>query len=1439
MAIGYARLEFVKRSSGKNMITKSAYAGKLRLEFEGNRLVSANTYDWTGPDRGEKPISHAVLLPEHASKEFEHPQNLWNAVEKFEKRKDSQVGYELLIALPDDNIITNDQRTEMAHRFAEKYFISKGYGVQVDVHPPCQRKSYIEEENDGKNEKNYHAHLLITPRPFTEDGTSFSEKKTNDLLPEVRGSNRFAVGGLEWPKIWTQFQNDYFEECGLDLRVDQPGINPQIHLGPVRMRGKRAYEILDLNENRQDISKLMSMDPDNILKKLTENKSVFTKSDVEFFLHKNIESSEISQVREEFWKSEKIVQLFDKRTHQATAIFSTMEVIEEEKKILRLADRIHQQSAYKTKLKETTNVLSGEQQLAFDQIISGKALSFIEGLAGTGKSFLLAALKDHYTANGYKVRGFGPDSATVKVLKEKGFTEVCNVHHHLFKNYFSNKKSVTGAKKGIVADGKEVWIVDESSKLGNRPLLELLKLAEAHNIQIIFSGNSAQHTSVDRGGMFSVFCNHYGYSLLQDIRRQRSKTDREISKCLAFGDVLNAVDMIARTGGFIWCKNKDQAIFNLVQKWAEDSIDFPCSSQIIIAQTNNEVRQVNDLIHALRMSRGEVANKEFECVTIFGNIRVSEGDFIEFRENHKKLNVTNGEKGVLISATEDKFIVSIDGRKVTFNPKKYASFQLAYATTNYRSQGATMDRSYLLYNPQMNQKLLYIGRSRHVQKCHCFVAQTDAWCLMDLKRKLIRKVGLESNTVHYTTEADIEKLKKKQIRSQAIQEMSDSDSLFLRAKGQGLKLFDSFVGKIGSIVEHVQDRKSNQEFYRVPNRNGQTQSHVVEVKEETIVSRSTVLDQMPVQVIENTASEKRFEAVLSAPVDQVLVSEQKSQTVEVKEEKITPETVDSVSPVENISSEEAISQDRSVDSKTQERDKAKSTIRGDNNSYKLSDRGQELYKSYLEKSRNCSMLHAIVKSESQTSSISKERTGSYEKWQKACGERNLAAYDLLKSEKKLQAVLGKKGLDILQDQSYRHEQSKQPKDSIDTQLNENIESLLYKLFPDGPQRKDARGFRFGSKGSLAVTCVGEKKGSYYDFERKEGGSLLTLIQRIKGLDYREARTWASEFLGEYSGKKAPSHFSTARFKEREDSWISLAPPITTSPPPIRSLSRYLDAHYKLSDMYPYHNQDGNVLFYTLRLESKGDGKKIVLPLSYGKSHPDATPSWNFKRYNEGKALLYNEHLISKDLEKPIVIVEGEKTANAAQQLLGKEYIVVSWLGGSSAAKEANWSRLCGRDVIIWPDNDEAGYKAAVDIEHSLKVVGINSLKVIDKETLHDFPQKWDLADPLPEGKATNFVMDSILRSREKAISMNRINMAASRSGISFEEMNKIVCSVDQQIRRELEKNHGFKTREIEAAILGEAMKVIPEISSRQSTPNNMMYQKSVQKESAISMGLEM
>ena len=94
--------------------------------------------------------------------------------------------------------------------------------------------------------------------------------------------------------------------------------------------------------------------------------------------------------------------------------------------------------------------------------------------------------------------------------------------------------------------------------------------------------------------------------------------------------------------------------------------------------------------------------------------------------------------------------------------------------------------------------------------------------------------------------------------------------------------------------------------------------------------------------------------------------------------------------------------------------------------------------------------------------------------------------------------------------------------------------------------------------------------------------------------------------------------------------------------------------------------------------------------------------------------MYNLDQLYKHPNATVLIVEGEKTADAATKLFSSQNIVtVTFSGGAGAVSKTAWQHLINRDIVIWPDNDKAGFKASNELVLQLRKQGVNSLKVVD------------------------------------------------------------------------------------------------------------------------------
>lgn len=195
---------------------------------------------------------------------------------------------------------------------------------------------------------------------------------------------------------------------------------------------------------------------------------------------------------------------------------------------------------------------------------------------------------------------------------------------------------------------------------------------------------------------------------------------------------------------------------------------------------------------------------------------------------------------------------------------------------------------------------------------------------------------------------------------------------------------------------------------------------------------------------------------------------------------------------------------------------------------------------------------------------------------------------------------------------------------------------------------------------------------------------------------------------------------------------------------------------KIKKYYPYYNANSELLGYTCRIES--DGNKIVLPITY-RVDENGKKGWKFKSFDKPRPL-YGLHLLEKNRDAQVVIVEGEKCADFGNSIFDHTNILfVSWVGGSSAVMQIDWSPLMGRKIVFWPDADTQRNKITGDLLKFEDQPGASCMiKIynIIKDTIgnarllrppSDKVNGWDIADCI--GWDSNKILQFIQSNVEK------------------------------------------------------------------------------------------
>lgn len=321
-------------------------------------------------------------------------------------------------------------------------------------------------------------------------------------------------------------------------------------------------------------------------------------------------------------------------------------------------------------------------------------------------------------------------------------------------------------------------------------------------------------------------------------------------------------------------------------------------------------------------------------------------------------------------------------------------------------------------------------------------------------------------------------------------------------------------------------------------------------------------------------------------------------------------------------------------------------------------------------------------------------------------------------------------------------------------------------------------------------------------EDDRGGDLISLYARIRGLNNGQAALELMEMLGWHRAERAepprqtrgqaarpaapapaaapatddgdpgpwadaaPAGADARTAGPRRSMWRAITPVPAGAPEPgfvFKFHDRKADTWSELQPVRVWRYELDGVLYgYTARFErfnSKGELVKDVMPRTWCVDESDdrGTCRWHWKQWDAPRPLYVPAGRLRG---LPVLLVEGEKCADAGHELLGAEYDVVTWPGGGKAWPQAGFGPLHGCQVTLWADCDakrvpltKAEREAGVDpATRPLKpaerqpgmatMVGIGShlladqactVRIIRIPAAGSKPDGWDLADAIADG----------------------------------------------------------------------------------------------------------
>jgi conjugative relaxase-like TrwC/TraI family protein len=357
---------------------------------------------------------------------------------------------------------------------------------------------------------------------------------------------------------------------------------------------------------------------------------------------------------------------------------------------------------------------AGQRDATEGLLTSGAGLDLVVGVAGSGKTTCLAAVRLGFETAGYDVIGTATSGQAARGLgqgagigESRTLASLCWRLDH----------------DRIVLTDRDVIVIDETSMTDDVDLGRLLAAACAAKAKVIAVGDDRQLGAVGPGGGLAALLRRHPERVwrLTDNVRQVDPGERAALAELRAGKVDDAVAWYLANGRIKLATSREAIIGGMVARWADDVAGGVDS--VLIAWRHVSVDELNRQARHAYAALGRLSGPEIEAP---GGRRYAGGDRV--------ITLTPGPKGAWVTSERATVAaihpadgsldaVTPDGRRLHLDRDATGAERLThgYAITAHRSQGSTVDVAHVLEDGG-GRELAYVAMSRARHASYAYVA---------------------------------------------------------------------------------------------------------------------------------------------------------------------------------------------------------------------------------------------------------------------------------------------------------------------------------------------------------------------------------------------------------------------------------------------------------------------------------------------------------------------------------------------------------------------------------------------------------------------------------------------------------------------------------------------------------------------------------------------
>jgi conjugative relaxase-like TrwC/TraI family protein len=305
-----------------------------------------------------------------------------------------------------------------------------------------------------------------------------------------------------------------------------------------------------------------------------------------------------------------------------------------------------------------------------DVLVSPDRIHGLQGLAGTGKTTVLASIREGAEKSGYAVEGFAPTSRAAAQLREAGISAVT------LQSFLA--RGSQGETAGDPAR-RHLYMLDESSLASTKQMRAFLTKIEPQD-RVLVIGDTRQHQGVDAGRPFQQM-QEAGMrtSQLDQIMRQKDPELLKAVQHLATGQTAEGIRLLGEQGRVTEIKGGAERIAAI----AKDYVARPYNT-IIISPDNRSRQAINQAVRSEMHTAGALASDDREFRTLASRAdmtgadrewaaRYQSGDVLKYTTGSKLYGIERNSTAIVASVDGQANTITVareDGVTVTYDPKR-------------------------------------------------------------------------------------------------------------------------------------------------------------------------------------------------------------------------------------------------------------------------------------------------------------------------------------------------------------------------------------------------------------------------------------------------------------------------------------------------------------------------------------------------------------------------------------------------------------------------------------------------------------------------------------------------------------------------------------------------------------------------------------------------